>query len=73
MCKAAFLSLTDDPTVALDYARLAHDKEATIFELELGKASLGAEVAWLSQWMYICMYVYTHTQTHTHTHTHTHR
>ena len=51
--EAAFLSLTDDPTVALDYARLsslAQDKEATIFELELGKASLGAEVAWVSQW-----------------------
>ena len=50
MWQAAFLSLTDDPTVALDYARLAQDKEATIFELELGKASLGAEVAWVSQW-----------------------
>jgi hypothetical protein len=69
VCQAAFLSLTDDPTVALDYARLAQDKEATIFELELGKASLGAEVAWLSQWMYMCMYLCTHTHTHTHTHT----
>ncbi len=48
--ETAFLSLTDDRTVALDYARLGEAQEATIFELELGKASLGAEVAWLSQW-----------------------
>ena len=48
--EAAFLSLTDDEQVALDYARLGEGTEATIFELELAKDSLGAEIAWLSQW-----------------------
>ena len=45
----ALLSMSDDAATALRYSGLADGKQATIFELELGKASLGAEVAWLSQ------------------------
>ena len=45
----AFLSMSDDEATALRYSGLADGKKATIFELQLGKASLGAEVEWLSQ------------------------
>ena len=45
----AFLSMSDDEATALRYSGLADGKKAIIFELQLGKASLGAEVEWLSQ------------------------
>jgi hypothetical protein len=45
-----FLSLSDDKAVAAKYSGVEDGKvSCAIFELELGKASLGAEVAWLSQ------------------------
>ena len=47
--ETAFLSLSDDEAVADAYSGVAQGKVATIFELELSKGSLGAEVAWLSQ------------------------
>ena len=47
MVEPEFLSLSDDEAVAAKYSGTADGKVAIIFEL--GKASLGAEVAWLSQ------------------------
>jgi hypothetical protein len=44
-----FLSLSDDEAVAAKYSGTEDGEVAIIFELELGKASLGAEVARLSQ------------------------
>ena len=44
-----FLSLSDDEAVAAKYSGTVDGKLAIIFELELGKASLGAELSWLSQ------------------------
>ena len=44
-----FLSLSDDEAVAAKYSGTVDGKVAIIFELELGKASLGAELTWLSQ------------------------
>ena len=45
----AFMSVTDDKKVALQYSGAAEGKTATIFKLLLGKTSLGADVSWVSQ------------------------
>ena len=47
--QTAFLSLSDDKDVAAAFSGVGQGKAATILELELSKGSLGAEVAWLSQ------------------------
>ena len=44
-----FLSLSLSKRYALTHGGTADSKLAIIFELELGKASLGAELSWLSQ------------------------
>ena len=49
MVEPGFLSLSDDEAVAAKYSGTVDGKVAIIFELELGKASLGAELTWLSQ------------------------
>lgn len=43
------MSTTVDPNVANRYSGVHQGREATVFELELDKMSLGADVAWLSQ------------------------
>ena len=43
------MSTTVDPNVANEYSGVHQGREATVFELELDKMSLGADVAWLSQ------------------------
>ena len=44
-----FMSTTTDVEVAKGYSGIDQGREATIFRLELGKMSLGADVSWLSQ------------------------
>ena len=44
-----FMSTTTDAKVAVQYSGIHQGREATIFCLQLGKMSLGADVSWLSQ------------------------
>ena len=44
-----FMSTTTDVEVAREYSGVNQGREATIFRLQLGKMSLGADVSWLSQ------------------------
>ena len=47
--EAAFMSTTVKEEVARKYSGVHEGREATIFKLLLGKTSLGANIAWISQ------------------------
>ena len=47
--EASFMSTTTKEEVARQYSGVREGHVATIFRLELGKASLGADISWLSQ------------------------
>jgi hypothetical protein len=47
--EASFMSTTLSEEVARKYSGVNEGREATIFRLELGKTSIGADISWLSQ------------------------
>ena len=48
--EAAFMSTSTDVQVALEYAGKGHGGKRIIFEIELGKMSMGADIQFLSQY-----------------------